>query len=253
MMVCSATLRRSCLRCAWRRDGATARTAGVSVAPLRDGDGDGGGAARRLVSELMLLAGEAVAQYAEDEGVPLVYRRQAMREIDAAEVDELPAGPPRGRCSAARRRRPPARRRRRATRASASIGTRSARRRSAISATRDPPPDQGGAARRDPALLGRRAPHAVDAQAGRRRAPARRAANARWLTEFLRRRAGSRFAPSSSVPTWTRDGARSRCCCRSLARSSTTRARATSSRATRFRSRPTGRARVGLSYGSIQT
>ena len=38
----------------------------VSVAPLRDGDGDGGGAARRLVSELMLLAGEAVAQYAED-------------------------------------------------------------------------------------------------------------------------------------------------------------------------------------------
>ena len=27
------------------------------------------------------------------EGVPLVYRRQAMREIDAAEVDELPAGP----------------------------------------------------------------------------------------------------------------------------------------------------------------
>ena len=65
----------------------------VSVAPLRDGDGDGGGAARRLVSELMLLAGEAVAQYAENEGVPLVYRRQAMREIDAAEVDELPAGP----------------------------------------------------------------------------------------------------------------------------------------------------------------
>ena len=36
----------------------------VSVAPLRDGDGDGG-ARRGGWVELMLLAGEAVAQYAE--------------------------------------------------------------------------------------------------------------------------------------------------------------------------------------------
>ena len=160
------------------------RTAGTG-ASRRSATATATAAARRGgCIELMLLAGEAVAQYAEDEGVPLVYRRQAMREIDAAEVDELPAGPAaRGRSSAARRRRPPAR-------GGAGLGldryaqcTSPIRRYGDLAihhqikaAIREIPPFLTASSSR------------LDAEAGARQLE--RAANARWLTEFLRRRAG---------------------------------------------------------------
>ena len=164
----------------------------VSVAPLRDGDGDGGGAARRLVSELMLLAGEAVAQYAEAEGVPLVYRRQAMREIDAAEVDELPAGP--CRTWAVLRGQAPSTTGSEAAPGHAGLGL------DRYAQCTSPIRRYGDLAihHQIKAALRGEIPPFLDGElltlsTPKRGAGARqleRAANARWLTEFLRRRAG---------------------------------------------------------------
>lgn len=52
------------------------------------------GAARRIVTESMLLAGEAVARYGLDHGVPMAFRAQTRKgELSEEELEDCPPGP----------------------------------------------------------------------------------------------------------------------------------------------------------------
>ena len=61
---------------------------------VRTGGARAGGAARRIVTELMLIAGEAAAQYGMEHAVPLPFRGQTYREIlSDEEIADCPEGP----------------------------------------------------------------------------------------------------------------------------------------------------------------
>ncbi|KAI4356482.1 hypothetical protein L6164_000504 [Bauhinia variegata] len=47
----------------------------------------------RLVSEMMILCGEAIAMFGSQNDIPLPYRGQPQSDIDASEFDQLPEGP----------------------------------------------------------------------------------------------------------------------------------------------------------------
>ena len=61
---------------------------------VRIGSSAAGGVARRIVTECMLLAGEAAARYGEHHGIPMAYRTQMVREeLSDDEIADCPEGP----------------------------------------------------------------------------------------------------------------------------------------------------------------
>jgi exoribonuclease-2 len=54
-----------------------------------------GGSAARLVSELMIACGEALAAFGEQKNISLPYRGQSSREIPRDEIESFPEGPSR--------------------------------------------------------------------------------------------------------------------------------------------------------------
>jgi exoribonuclease-2 len=96
-------------RLQWRKEGGSLESIGpyelpdmsVKAWPSPDEpDGWGVGivaieryAASRIVTELMLLANEAVATYGDANGIPMPFRSQEMTEISDLELDGTPVGP----------------------------------------------------------------------------------------------------------------------------------------------------------------
>ncbi|KAK3016409.1 hypothetical protein RJ639_007056, partial [Escallonia herrerae] len=92
------------LRLQWRREQGAIETASletrIKVANPDDPDPsinlyveNQADPAMRLVSEMMILCGEAIATFGSDNNLPLPYRGQPQSNIDASAFDHLPEGP----------------------------------------------------------------------------------------------------------------------------------------------------------------